>query len=104
MPNSKLKKMKARKACTPGSGKGHSPGRSKKKVQRRPVHYRKQYNEDNLQQAVKEVKENTMTLGEAAREFQVPKTTLFVVMSTIPKRKHKRSDIEANYLNETKTF
>ena len=27
-----------------------------------------------------------------------------VVMSTIPKLKHKRSDIEANYRNETKTF
>ncbi len=27
-----------------------------------------------------------------------------VVMSTIPKRKHKHSDIEANYRNETKTF
>jgi hypothetical protein len=27
-----------------------------------------------------------------------------VVMSTIPKRKYKRSDIEANYRNETKTF
>ncbi len=27
-----------------------------------------------------------------------------LVMSTIPKRKHKRSDIEANYRNETKTF
>ncbi len=25
-------------------------------------------------------------------------------MSTIPKRKYKRSDIEANYRNETKTF
>jgi hypothetical protein len=29
---------------------------------------------------------------------------LRVVMSTIPKRKHKRSDTEANYRNETKTF
>jgi hypothetical protein len=29
---------------------------------------------------------------------------LVVVMSTIPKRKYKRSDIEANYRNETKTF
>jgi hypothetical protein len=28
----------------------------------------------------------------------------WLVMSTIPKRKHKRSDIEANYRNETKTF
>ncbi len=28
----------------------------------------------------------------------------WVVMSTIPKRKYKRSDIEANYLNETNTF
>jgi hypothetical protein len=27
-----------------------------------------------------------------------------IVMSTIPKRKYKRSDIEANYRNETKTF
>ena len=27
-----------------------------------------------------------------------------VVMSTIPKRKYKRSDIEANYRNESKTF
>ena len=25
-------------------------------------------------------------------------------MSTIPKRKHKRSDIEANYRNESETF
>jgi hypothetical protein len=31
---------------------------------------------------------------------QVP----YVVMSTIPKRKYKRSDIEANCRNETKTF
>ncbi len=27
-----------------------------------------------------------------------------LVMSTIPKRKYKRSDIKANYRNETKTF
>jgi hypothetical protein len=27
-----------------------------------------------------------------------------LVMSTIPKRKQKRSDIEANYRNETKPF
>jgi hypothetical protein len=27
-----------------------------------------------------------------------------LVMSTIPKRKHKRSDIGANYRNKTKTF
>ncbi len=30
--------------------------------------------------------------------------TFILVMSTIPKRKYKRSDIEANYQNETKTF
>jgi hypothetical protein len=30
--------------------------------------------------------------------------TTMLVMSTIPKRKQKRSDIEANYRNETKTF
>ncbi len=33
-----------------------------------------------------------------------PKWSPQLVMSTIPKRKHKRSDIEANYRNETKTF
>jgi hypothetical protein len=27
-----------------------------------------------------------------------------IIMSTIPKRKHKLSDIEANYRNKTKTF
>jgi hypothetical protein len=31
-------------------------------------------------------------------------TLVDLVMSTIPKRKDKRSDIEANYRNETKTF
>jgi hypothetical protein len=30
--------------------------------------------------------------------------TYVLVMSTIPKRKHKRSDIEAYYRNKTKTF
>jgi hypothetical protein len=34
--------------------------------------------------------------------FEFPYT--YIVMSTIPKRKYKRSDIEANYRNETKTF
>ena len=37
-----------------------------------------------------------------ARKANLVETLL--VMSTIPKRKHKRSDIEANYRNETKTF
>ncbi len=32
------------------------------------------------------------------------KAAAALVMSTIPKRKYKRSDIEANYRNETKTF
>ncbi len=33
-----------------------------------------------------------------------PEKEYRVVMSTIPKRKYKRSDIKANYRNETKTF
>jgi hypothetical protein len=40
-----------------------------------------------------------------ATVFYVISTLLTViVMSTIPKRKYKRSDIEAYYRNETKTF
>ncbi len=34
----------------------------------------------------------------------VKNASAHVVMSTIPKRKYKCSDIEANYRNETKTF
>ena len=37
------------------------------------------------------------------RKFQLSIHPL-LVMSTIPKRKHKRSDIKANYRNETTTF
>jgi hypothetical protein len=33
-----------------------------------------------------------------------PRSPAGLVMSTIPKRKHKRSDIEANYRNESETF
>jgi transposase-like protein len=61
------------KVKTPGSG-----GRPrKKKVRGRPVHYRRKYSEENLLQAVKEVRDYRMSLGEAAKEFQVPKTTLY---------------------------
>jgi hypothetical protein len=42
-------------------------------MQGRPVHFRNCYNENNLRQAVKEVKEHR--IGEAAQEFQVSKTT-----------------------------
>ncbi len=41
-------------------------------------------------------------MTQTATMIQVLCKTL--VMSTIPKRKQKRSDIEANYRNETKTF
>jgi transposase-like protein len=69
--------VKARKVHTPGSGKGFSPGRpKKKKVTGRPVKYRGKYNEENLKQAVKEVREHRMSYGQAAAEFGVPKATL----------------------------
>ncbi len=74
-PNPNYEK-KVKKIYTPGSGKGLSPGRTKqKKMHGRPAHYRMCYNENNLQQAVNEVKEHRMSLGEAAQEFQVSKTT-----------------------------
>ncbi len=46
----------------------------------------------------------TITKESVESLIPVLQAKLSVVMSTIPKRKHKRSDIEANYRNETKTF
>jgi hypothetical protein len=37
-------------------------------------------------------------------DLTICRTASQLVMSTIPKRKHKRSDIGAYYQNETKTF
>jgi hypothetical protein len=36
--------------------------------------------------------------------FTLRQEASLLVMSTIPKQKQKRSDIEANYWNENKTF
>jgi Holliday junction resolvase RusA-like endonuclease len=75
--------VKARKVLTPGSkplGQGVSPGRGrpkKKKMDGRPQKYRRNHNKENLLQALKEVKDKRMSLGQAAKEFQVPKTTLY---------------------------
>jgi hypothetical protein len=48
-------------------------------VHGRPVHYRKRYSEENLQQELLDVKEHRMLLEEAAREFYKPKSTLIEV-------------------------
>ncbi len=48
-------------------------------MQGRPVHNRKRYSENNLQQEVLDVKEHRMLLEEAAREFHKPKSTLIEV-------------------------
>jgi hypothetical protein len=62
-------------------------------MQGRPVHCRKRYYEDNLQQAVKEVKEHRISLGEAAREFQVPKTTPFDRVKDLVSKKSGRPTV-----------
>lgn len=84
MPPPNKKAKKAHKVYTPGSQpKGHKRassssgrGRPKKKALGRPVKYRGRYSQENLSQAVAEVQNKTMTLGEASKHFQVPKTTL----------------------------
>ena len=73
--------VKPKKVFTPGSKPlGVSPGRGRPKkpgVGGRPVKYRGRYSQENLLAAVKEVKEKRMSLGQAAKEFQVPKITLW---------------------------
>ncbi len=57
-------------------GRASPPRQPKKKVTGRPLKYRGKYNEENLKQAVKEVREQRMSYGQAAAEFGVPKATL----------------------------
>jgi hypothetical protein len=65
--------VKAKKVYTPGSTPKRVGGRPKKRTAAlRPKKYRLLYQLKDLDMAVKEVKEKRMTLGQAAKEFQVP--------------------------------
>jgi transposase-like protein len=74
----------ARKVATPGSRPQHpaiSPGRGRpKKIQKksssRKDNYRTKYVKADFLKAVKAIETKKMTLGEAARHYGVPKTTL----------------------------
>jgi predicted DNA-binding protein (UPF0251 family) len=79
------RKIKARKVATPGSGvrvhKG-SPGRPRKMKKTTKKFKRLGYPQERLEEAIRLVKEKTMTLGEASKHFEIPKTTIFDRMNS----------------------
>ena len=79
------RKIKARKVATPGSGvrvhKG-SPGRPRKMKKTTKKVKRLGYPQERLEEAIRLVKEKTMTLGEASKHFEIPKTTIFDRMNS----------------------
>jgi transposase len=76
-----MPKPKPKKVFTPGSGPNkRSPGAGRpRKVQEKHKKKFKRllYPQDKLEEAIKMVRENTMTLGEASRHFDIPKTTIY---------------------------
>jgi transposase-like protein len=73
---------KAKKVYTPGSKppkvQTAGRGRPKKKKDRksRKGNYRTKYNQEAMRQAVQAVADKRMTMTEASKHYQVPKTTL----------------------------
>ncbi len=90
MPKLKNLKMKAKKVFTPGSGpqkkpstSGHklSPGRGRPRKTKAPNrsrkgNYRHKYVSENLDKALAEVKAGRLSIRAAAKEFEVPKSTI----------------------------
>ena len=81
----KVQRLTPRKVYTPGSqpaqktGKVKKRGRPSKKAQQgtsRKGNYRTKYKMEALEAAVREVKAKRMTAREAAKEFNVPRTTI----------------------------
>lgn len=73
--------VKPKKVFTPGTrpDKG-SPGAGrprKEKVKPKKKFKRLQYPQERLEEAVRLVREKTMTLGEASKHFQIAKTTIY---------------------------
>lgn len=77
-------KVRPTKVYTPGSrppSATKSPGRGRPRKSRQPgterkLNYRTKYTKEALDAAIKAVREKRLSLGEAVREFGVPKTTL----------------------------
>jgi transposase len=70
-------KIKARKVSTPGSQLSPGRGRPRKAMEPKKRGKRLQYSQAKVQQAIQAVKSKAMTLGEAAKHYKVPKTTIF---------------------------
>ena len=73
-------KIKAKKVATPGSlpvtPKRGRPQKKQKEKDRSRGSYRKGYNEEDMEKAMKLVKAKKMTIREASKEFKIPKATL----------------------------
>jgi transposase-like protein len=100
----KMPKLKPKKVCTPGSrpankspgGRGR-PKKAKAKVRGR----RLQYSQELILQAIEAVRNKEMTMGEAAKHFGVPKTTIFDRLHTssgVLGRKPELTDEEENVI------
>lgn len=80
-----MPKIKAKKVATPGSVVEKSSkkvrGRPKKKSMKagssRVGNYRHKYRDNDLQLALRAVQDKDMSLAEASKHYNVPKTTLF---------------------------
>ena len=80
-----MPKFKARAVATPGSkpkvkSKSKGRGRPKKEASKagfsRKGNYRSSYTQEKIDLAMEEVRSHAMSLGEASKEFGVPKTTI----------------------------
>ena len=78
-----MPKLKARAVATPGSkpkDKSKGRGRPKKETKKdgfsRKGNYRSSYTQEKIDLAMEEVRSHAMSLGEASKEFGVPKTTI----------------------------
>jgi hypothetical protein len=80
------RKIKAKKVATPGSGVGvhkGSPGRPRKMKKTTSKNFKRLgYSQERLDDAIRLVKEKTMTLSERSRHYESPKTTIFDRMNS----------------------
>jgi hypothetical protein len=75
-----MAKVKAKKVFTPGSGpdkRSPAAGRPRKIRVIKKRFKRLLYAQDKMDEAIRAVKDKTMTLGQASKHFEIPKTTIF---------------------------
>lgn len=91
-------KVKPKKVFTPGSqpnnaspGRGRPPKKSTMPKKKRGP--RLQYDQDNIRKAIQAVKSKEMTLGQAAKHYNVPKTTIYDRMHSSSGKLGRRTEL-----------